>query len=187
MSHVAAGAGAMKAGSLRAAGVASVALVGFMGAGKTRVGRLVARRLDLPFVDTDQVVTERHGPISEIFAERGEDGFRALERDVAVAELGVATRTSRVVALGGGGVTIGAVRVALARLPHVVWLDAPPDLLFARSRSGTRPLARDEALFEALYARRRPLYGEVATAVVTVARRERPDRVAERVLVAVAL
>ncbi len=169
-----------------AGGAGGVALVGFMGAGKTRVGRLVARRLGRPFVDTDTVVTERHGPIAQLFAERGEDGFRALERDIVVAELTSALDTGAVVSLGGGAVTIADVREALTRLPHVVWLDAPPDVLFARSQSGTRPLARDAALFEALYARRRPLYREVATATVTMAGRERPERVAERVLTAVA-
>ena len=53
----------------------SVVLVGFMGAGKTQVGRLVARRLDVPFVDTDKVIVERHGTIAALFAERGERGF----------------------------------------------------------------------------------------------------------------
>ncbi len=176
--------GAKGAASPRA-GAVSVALVGFMGAGKTRVGRLVARRLGVPFVDTDAVVTERHGPISQLFAERGEEGFRALERAVVVAELEAAAGAGAVVALGGGAVTSADVREALARLPHVVWLDAPADVLFARSQSGTRPLARDAALFEALYARRRPLYREVATAVVTMAGRERPDWVADRVIAAV--
>ena len=172
-------------GSSAAARAASVALVGFMGAGKSRVGRLVARRRGVPFVDTDAIVARRHGPIPRLFAELGEEGFRALERDVVVGELDAATRAGVVVALGGGAVTIADVREALARLPHVVWLDAPPDVLFARSQSGSRPLARDAAQFEALYGRRRPLYREVATAVVTTAGRERPDWVADRVLAAV--
>jgi len=176
---------ARRAAGSAAAGTIRVALVGFMGAGKTRVGRLVAQRLHVTFVDTDAVVTERHGPISQLFAERGEDGFRVLERDVVVAEIEAVARTGGVVSLGGGAVTIADVREALTRLPHVVWLDAPPDVLFARSQSGTRPLARDAALFEALCARRRPLYREVATAIVTISARERPERVAERVLAAV--
>jgi shikimate kinase len=164
----------------------SVALVGFMGAGKTHVGRLVAGRLSVPFIDTDTVITDRHGPIAALFAARGEQGFREIERVVVLSQLAAAERSASVVALGGGAVTIDDVREALRRLPHVVWLDAPPQVLFARSQSGARPLARDEAQFEALYVRRRSLYGEVATAVVRTAGRERLARVADRVIAAVA-
>ena len=101
-------------------------------------------------------------------------------------ELAAAERGARVVALGGGAVTTDDVREALQRLPHVVWLDAPPHTLFARAQSGARPLARDEALFEALYARRRPLYDEVSTAVVRTAGRERLAWVVDKVVAAVA-
>ena len=164
----------------------SVVLVGFMGAGKTQVGRLVARRLDVPFVDTDKVIVERHGTIAALFAERGETGFREIEKVVVLNVLAAAERGARVVALGGGAVTTDDVREALQRLPHVVWLDAPPHMLYARAQSGTRPLARDEALFEALYARRRPLYDEVSTAVVRTAGRERLAWVVDKVVTAVA-
>ena len=164
----------------------SIALVGFMGAGKSRIGRMLAGRLGVPFVDTDKVITAQHGSIAALFAERGETGFRALERDVVIDELAAAELAPRVVALGGGAVTIADVRRALRRLPHVVWLDAPPEVLFARAQSGTRPLARDEAGFEALYAQRRPLYGEVSTAVVRTRGRERLSWVADRVIAAVA-
>ncbi len=118
--------------------------------------------------------------------EHGEQGFREIERGVVLSQLAAAEGSARVVALGGGAVTIDDVREALQRLPHVVWLDAPPQVLFARSQSGTRPLARDEALFEALYAQRRPLYGEVSTAVVRTAGRERLAWVADKVIAAVA-
>jgi shikimate kinase len=149
----------------------SVVLVGFMGAGKTQVGRLVARRLDVPFVDTDKVIVERHGTIAALFAERGETGFREIEKVVVLNELAAAERGARVVALGGGAVTTD---------------DVPPHTLFARAQSGARPLARDEALFEALYARRRPLYDEVSTAVVRTAGRERLAWVVDKVVAAVA-
>ena len=65
-----------------ATGVITVALIGFMAVGKSAVGRLVARRLGVSFVDTDALIEQREGPVSEIFAERGEQTFRALERDV---------------------------------------------------------------------------------------------------------
>ena len=164
----------------------SIALVGFMGAGKTRVGRLVARRLDVPFVDTDKVLSGRHGTIAALFEERGEEGFREIERDVVLEQLAAAENGPRVVALGGGAVTIDDVRKALRRLPHVVWLDAPPEVLFGRLRPGTRPLARDEARFAELYDERRPLYAEVATAAVRSTGHERLAQVVERVLGAVA-
>jgi shikimate kinase len=164
----------------------SVALVGFMGAGKSRIGRLVAKRLGLPFVDTDEVISARHGAIAELFAECGEEGFRAIERTIVLDELSAAEQGARVVALGGGAVTIDDVRAALRRLPHVVWLDAPPRVLFARSRSTSRPLARDEAVFEALYVARRPLYDEASTEVVRTAGHERLAWVADKVIAAVA-
>lgn len=73
-------------------------LTGFMGTGKTTVGRLLASRLGFDFVDTDAVIEERHGPIPEIFLTQGEDAFRAYEREVAT-ELG--GRTALVIATGG--------------------------------------------------------------------------------------
>ena len=164
----------------------SIALVGFMGAGKTQVGRLVARRLGVPFVDTDRVLSGRHGAIAALFEVRGEAAFRELEREIVLEQLTAAESSARVVALGGGAVTIDDVREALKRLPHVVWLDAPPAVLFGRLRPGTRPLARDEAGFAELYEERRPLYGEVATAAVRTSGRERLAWVADRVLAAVA-
>jgi len=165
----------------------SVVLVGFMGAGKTTVGRLVARELGLGLVDTDDLIAARFGAIAEVFEKRGERGFRDLEREVVLAELEAAQTEPRVLALGGGAVTVDDVRQALTRLPHVVWLDAPPDVLFARaSAGGSRPLARDAAGFEALYGRRAPLYKGVATIVVRGTGKERPDWLAQRVLAALA-
>jgi shikimate kinase len=163
----------------------SIALVGFMGAGKTRVGTAVACRLGLPFVDTDDLIVRAHGPVTGIFAERGEAGFREIEREVAVFELGEAARSDRVVSLGGGAVTSDDVREALRRLPHVVWLDAPPHILFLRSQSGMRPLATDEAAFQALYRRRVPLYREVADHVVRTDGRSRLKAAVEQVIEAV--
>ena len=73
-------------------------LTGFMGTGKTTVGRLVARKLGREFVDTDLVIEERHGPIQEIFDRQGESAFRDIERTLAV-ELG--QRKRLVIATGG--------------------------------------------------------------------------------------
>ena len=144
----------------------AVALVGFMGAGKSAVGRLAARRLQVPFVDTDALIEEREGPIAAIFAVRGEDVFRALERDVVVEVLESALREPCIVALGGGAVLSGDVREALGRHSHVAWLTAPADLLWARAARRGRPLAKDRQAFDRLFAERNDLYRRVASAEV---------------------
>lgn len=154
---------------------AAVALVGFMGAGKSAVGRELAATLGLPFVDTDDLIAARAGPIDEIFRTRGESAFRALEAELVTAALADAVRRPCVLALGGGAVTSPEVREALTRLPYVVWLVAPPEVLWARATGpgqAARPLAGDEAAFRRLLADREPLYRAVATRVVPVADRE---------------
>lgn len=153
----------------------SIALIGFMGAGKSHVGMLIAHRLKVPFVDTDALITEQLGPIDALFAQQGEAHFRSVERNVAVEALARASTTPSVVALGGGAVMDDDVRQALAVLAHVVWLSAPVDVLLARcggsvgvadGEGATRPLARDEGVFRRLYAQRRAVYEQVATATV---------------------
>jgi shikimate kinase len=158
--------------------VATVALVGFMGAGKSAVGRELAATLGIPFVDTDDLIVAKAGPIAAVFAERGEAGFRALEADVVTAAITAAGERPCVLALGGGAVLSDAVRRALGSLAHVVWLAAPPEELWARvagEAPGTRPLAADERSFRALLAAREPLYGEVATEVIETAGRRPAD------------
>jgi shikimate kinase len=145
---------------------AAIAIIGFMGAGKSRIGMALAHRLRLPFVDTDALIVEQLGPIERIFAEQGEAAFRALEQDVVTAVLEKAQRMACVVALGGGAVTSAGVRSVLSAMPHVVWLTAAPDTLFARAAGGGRPLAADQAEFERLFEERRSLYSELATARV---------------------
>jgi shikimate kinase len=147
----------------------AVVLIGFMAAGKSAVGRAAAARLGLDFVDTDAAIEVTHGPIPAIFARGGETLFRELERDVVLDALSAAGSSPAVVALGGGAVTIEAVRAALGRSPLVLWLSAPADVLWERARrapQGTRPLAEEEAAFRDLLAQREELYRVVATAVV---------------------
>jgi shikimate kinase len=146
--------------------IAAVGLIGFMGAGKSHAGMLAAALLQVPFVDTDTVIAEQLGPIEEIFAQHGEAYFRSVERDVAVTVLEKQVCLPGVVSLGGGAVMDADVRQALGRLPHVVWLTAPPDVLFARASGGWRPLAGDEASFRLMLDQRLPLYRELATATV---------------------
>jgi shikimate kinase len=138
---------------------ASVVLVGFMGAGKSTVGRYLARRLGLCFVETDAMITAREGrPIPEIFAERGEAHFRRLEAEV-LDEL--ATKRGHVIATGGGFPCRPGAMERLRELGTVVWLAAEFEVVFARaSRAGDRPMlaGRSPEEARALYLARQDHY-----------------------------
>jgi shikimate kinase / 3-dehydroquinate synthase len=139
-----------------------LALAGFMGAGKSTVGREVASLLERPFVDTDEELTSRYGPIPRIFDERGEREFRRLEEELLAEVLGPGDPA--VIALGGGAVLAEASRSRLRRTAFVVLLDVDLESAWERATGGDRPLARDRSAFERLYAERAPLYAEVADA-----------------------
>jgi shikimate kinase len=163
-----------------------VVLVGPPGAGKSTVGRLLAERLGVSFRDTDADIEEQAGkPIPEIFIDEGEPHFRALEMQAVRA---AAENHTGVLALGGGAVMAAETRAVLAGLPVVflevalgdavkrVGLDAPRPLL------AVNPRARWRELMDA----RRPLYLEVAKAVVDTEGRA-PEQVADAVLEALEL
>lgn len=138
-----------------------VVLIGFMGAGKSTIGSDVARRLGREFRDIDQAIEAREGPIAEIFAERGEAGFREIEAAFVRSEC--ARRESAVIAVGGGAVET---RDLLRTLDvFTVHLDVDVETAWSRVRGSRRPLARDEAEFRQRYEQRAPLYEEVADAV----------------------
>ena len=137
-----------------------LALIGFMGAGKTTVGREVAARIGRPFVDTDEEIERRHGPIPRLFEERGEPEFRALEEIVVTEAL--TTPEPAVIALGGGAVLSEASRERLGRHAHTILLLVDPSDAWERMRGADRPLARDEGAFRKLFAARTPLYTECA-------------------------
>ena len=139
-----------------------LALVGFMGAGKTTIGREVAARIDRPFVDTDEELERRHGSIAKIFDERGEAEFRALE-EVVVAEA-LAASEPAVLALGGGAVVSEATR-RLVRRAHVVHLVVDVSAAWERVRDADRPLARDEEGFRRLFDERLEVYAAVCDGV----------------------
>ncbi len=150
-----------------------VVLVGMMGAGKTTVGRLLARRLGRPFVDVDDVVVAAAGrSIPDVFALEGEAGFRARERR-ALAQV-CAAGVPQVVACGGGAVLDPANRAVLASRARVVWLRASPEVLADRVGDGTaRPLLAGTAdaaerarRLGALAAEREAVYAAVADEVV---------------------
>ncbi|QKT07271.1 shikimate kinase [Gordonia sp. X0973] len=140
-----------------------VVLTGFMGSGKSTVGRALAHALGVGFVDTDAEVERRSGrTIPEIFATDGEPAFRAIERDVV---LDVLTGHRGVVALGGGSVTVPEIAAALAH-HHVVYLDVTPEVGFARVAASDRPLLRapdPASRYAALLADRVGAYRAVAT------------------------
>lgn len=143
-----------------------IVLVGFMGAGKSTVGRQLARTLGLPFTDADQAIEEQAGqPIREIFATAGEEAFRDLEREVITGLL--TAPEDAVLALGGGAVETAAIRAALAG-HQVVFLQISLDEALARVGHDTgRPLLRDPGL-AGLFARRQDRYAAVAAITVRV-------------------
>ncbi len=140
-----------------------VALGGFMGVGKSTVGRALADRLALPFIDLDAVLEAAHGPIARQIAAEGEATFRQRERD---AILRVVDGAPCVLATGGGAWVDPANRAALRRAFHLVVLDAPLATL-ARRVAGdpARPLWDDAV--EARYAARRSAYADADLRVDT--------------------
>jgi len=134
-----------------------VYLVGFMAAGKTSVGRALARRLDWKFIDIDDLIErQEHMTVAEIFARHGEPYFRAAERAILVDQLGA---RHAVVATGGGTFADPQNRAAIRGDGVAVWLDAPLERVIARMPAdGRRPLAADRADLERLYEGRRLAY-----------------------------
>ncbi len=135
-----------------------LALIGFMGAGKSTLGRELARLTNRPFVDTDEEIEKRFGPIGELF-ERGVPEFRRIE-DQVVAEA-LAGPTS-VIALGGGAVLSEQTQERLARTAFVAWVPVDVDTAWSRVGESGRPLARDREQFGRLYDERAGLYDRVA-------------------------
>jgi shikimate kinase len=156
-----------------------------MGAGKTTVGELVAQRLGVGFRDTDAIIEARAGkPIPEIFVDDGEDAFRALER-AAVADALAAH--DGVLALGGGAVLAAETR-ELLRGHRVVYLSVElADVMHRVGMGVGRPLlaVNPRATMRYLLDQRRPLYEEVATAIVKTDGIT-PEEAADAVLAAVA-
>ncbi|PRB13442.1 shikimate kinase [Microbacterium sp. MYb62] len=148
----------------------TLVLVGPMAAGKTSVGRRVARRLGVAFIDTDRRIVAAHGPIPGIFAAHGEAYFRDLER-AAVAE---ALEEGGVVSLGGGAVTEAATRELLSAHP-VVFLTVSADAVVDRLRGGNRPLLAGEEdpveRWKNIFEERRGWYAEVASTTFDTSRR----------------
>jgi shikimate kinase len=146
----------------------NVVLVGFMGAGKSVCGRLLARRLGRCFVETDDMVVARDGrPIPEIFRQDGEEAFRRLEAEAVEA---LRLKSGDVIATGGGLPCREGRMEALRELGTVVWLRGDLAELLARAtRGGARPMltGRDPEELEALYRSREPHYARAHRTVDT--------------------
>lgn len=159
----------------------TLVLVGPMGAGKTSIGKRVAKHLGTTFTDTDAAIVRAHGPIPQLFVSHGEGHFRAIERDVVAASL----RLGGVVSLGGGSILDEHTRDDL-QAHRVVFLTVEPRVIAGRLGEGgtKRPLlAGDEdpvTRWTRIFEERRPLYEAVAD--LTVDTSSGPlDRIAESI------
>jgi shikimate kinase len=155
----------------------NIALTGFMGTGKTTIGRRVAAQLGYRLVDTDQMVVQRAGAeISEIFREHGESHFRKLE---AEALQSLADSRELVIATGGGLVTRSENIALLRQLAFVVWLTASEEVIYERvSRNARRPLVQTPNPRETIrdmLAQRAPLYRAAADCTIDTSARSHAE------------
>ena len=146
----------------------NIVLVGFMGCGKSTVGKLVAEQLHFTFCDTDTLVEQRENTtVSEIFADKGEQYFRTLERTV-ISE--ISAENGLVIATGGGAVMNPENAENLRKTGFVVFLDITPEAVLKRLENDTtRPLLMREDKASAvteLIAKRKPFYTNVAHVVI---------------------
>ncbi len=142
----------------------NLVLVGFMGSGKSSVGRILSSLTGFALVDTDNLVVVDAGvPIPEIFRQHGEEHFRALE---TVALRRLVGRIGLIVATGGGVILSEENRRLLREIGPIVWLDASTRQLHQRVKNSKRPLLQTGAprrTLEELYRSRESLYREAAT------------------------
>ncbi|HVL32139.1 MAG TPA: shikimate kinase [Actinomycetota bacterium] len=145
----------------------NVVLIGFMGAGKSTVGRALAERLHYRFFDTDEMVVTRAGmSVAEIWAAEGEKGFRDREHD---AVLHACAGAGRVIACGGGAVLELRNYGLLKGAGTVVYLRAPAGVLRSHvGDGGGRPLLAEEGAFDRLLNARTPAYEAAADLIVDV-------------------
>lgn len=149
-----------------------IALIGLPGSGKSTVGRQLARRLQLPFIDSDQELEAKLGcSIKDYFAHEGEERFRDAEQQVIDA---LTQGQSCVLSTGGGVVLRSVNRQHLHQRCRVVYLNSHPEELFRRlKRDTTRPLLQVDdplAKLRELYAQRDPLYRQTAHFVIDTGR-----------------
>ncbi|MFC5338336.1 shikimate kinase [Leucobacter denitrificans] len=138
----------------------AIVFVGPMAAGKTSLGRRVAKELAVPFVDSDVLFVREHGAITDFFAAHGEPEFRRIEAEIIAAEL--AKPGTKILALGGGAVLTESTRQLLAQYPTIL-LMTTQDAVLRTANLSRRPLLRDDpSAWGRILAERKPLYLEVA-------------------------
>jgi len=136
-----------------------VVLIGPMGVGKTTIGKKLAKRLSLDFVDTDALITKDHGEITTIFETEGESKFRGYEEDA----LHEALSAIRVIATGGGAVLSGNNQRLLEKA-IVIYLSTTGLHMRSRLENGNRPLLKNGIEdWKSIYEARKPLYERLAT------------------------
>ncbi|MEM1085481.1 MAG: shikimate kinase [Verrucomicrobiota bacterium] len=144
----------------------NIILIGFMGCGKSTIGRKLEGLLGYPMVDTDHLIEEKTGErVADIFASRGENYFRELEAAVLM-ELAAPDAPRRIISTGGGIITRKRNRSLLKQLGYVVWLQAPVAVILSRTtRNRDRPLLDVEdprGKIESLLSERTPMYSAAA-------------------------
>ena len=160
-----------------------ITLTGFMGSGKTTVGKVLADFLGCPFMDLDDLIVKKAGKsIPEIFAQDGEPAFRQLEARLLRQTVEKYTENTVVLALGGGAVTAPASAALLREKTVCIYLRATLDTLLQRLQGETagRPLA-DDSLAERL-ASREPIYEETAHVIIDTDGLT-PDEVADEIII----
>lgn len=165
----------------------SIALIGLRGSGKTTVGEELAKLLSGTHADTDDMIVAVAGQsIAEIFCDRGEPAFRELERQTITQ---LVRNPPRVISVGGGAVLDSANVAALRAVARVVWLTAPPGVLWKRIQNDPRTAANRPALTNCggragmakLLMEREPLYRAAADAIIDTADKT-PEAVAREIV-----
>jgi len=154
-------------------------LIGFSGCGKSTAGRLAAKALGLPFYDSDHEIEKEYGcTITDIFADRGEEAFRAIETDMLSK---LASYSRCVIATGGGCVTLARNMQLFAENAYMVYLKATPEKILSNIRHDTaRPLLQTEdkmAAIRRLMNERLPLYDAYAQITLDVSNISRKEAV----------
>ena len=147
-----------------------IVLIGPMAVGKSAIGHELAKRLNVPCVDTDGLIVEAHGSIPSIFAGRGEHAFREIEARTVASAVEHAEVTPSVISLGGGAVLDSGTQQILSRCT-VVYLECDAETVASRiARNSGRPLLAGDAMarWSALFATRKPVYERLADLVLDV-------------------
>ncbi len=159
--------------------VGPIVLIGFMGVGKTSVGRAIASALGQSFLDLDEAIQLAHGPINHLFSAHGELHFRALE---CAALANALTSNLGVIATGGGIVTYPESLQLLKGCSQVVWLRAPLALVEERIQADAktnRPLA--DTNLGTRFHHRQPLYSDCATTCIDI-HRQSIEEIAQKII-----